>query len=710
MFQLADLKVGRRMALGFGVICLFCLITGGVGYVQIERIDAADSVLYERMTLPIIYLTRLTESLQRSRVETRELLLSENDAKQLEHAKNLAALKAEVEQSNRLFESCIQSSSESAAFRQYSAAMSEYFGITDTMVQMSRSGRKAELRALMTGHGYEVAERAQSNLKALAEAKESEARQTASLNDSIGGTSRITIVIILLVGLAVLIVFGILITRSLTLPVSACVNALGGMSAGDVGREIPAALCSRKDEMGELARAMQKLTRNLRALVGEIAQGVETMSTASTELNSVAGNTTASVRDISQRTTAVASSAGEASEHVASIAAGMSQTSSNLECVAAATEEMSATVVEIASNAEKTRRIGNQAMSQAAAISSLMENLGRAAREIGKVTEAINDISSQTNLLALNATIEAARAGAAGKGFAVVANEIKDLARQTSSATEDIKARIASVQTSAASAISDIQKISGVIDEMGSLVSGIAAGIEEQATVTRDVAANISHASAGVRDANGRISQTAGVSKSIAGDVAEVNAAVIGLQRGGEQVQARASELSVLSDQLNTLLHGFNTGAKSRSDSSQSSAAKESSAAVLVPWREEYSVDVFAMDMQHKQLLHLINRLHAALKAGKGAAETGAVLKELIQYTRSHFAAEEELMAKANYTDLPAQKEAHRMLVAKASDAQKRWEAGDITVTQEVMNLLVSWLPQHIVKMDKKYGPSLRGL
>ena len=138
-----------------------------------------------------------------------------------------------------------------------------------------------------------------------------------------------------------------------------------------------------------------------------------------------------------------------------------------------------------------------------------MQKLGQAAQEIGQVTETITNISAQTNLLALNATIEAARAGTAGKGFAVVANEIKELARQTAEATEDIKARIAGIQDSTGTAISDIGQITTVIKDVGGIVASIAAAIEEQATVTKDVAGNIAQASTGVRDANQHVNQTA---------------------------------------------------------------------------------------------------------------------------------------------------------------------------------------------------------
>ena len=186
-----------------------------------------------------------------------------------------------------------------------------------------------------------------------------------------------------------------------------------------------------------------------------------------------------------------------------------------------------------------------------------MQKLGQAAQEIGHVTETITNISAQTNLLALNATIEAARAGAAGKGFAVVANEIKELARQTAEATEDIKMRIAGIQDSAGMAIGDISQIATVIRDVGGIVASIAAAIEEQATVTKDVAGNIAQASVGVQEADERISQTAGVSRSIARDIAGVNAKITDIREGGAQVQASAVELSKVAEQLGAQLAQF---------------------------------------------------------------------------------------------------------------------------------------------------------
>jgi methyl-accepting chemotaxis protein len=159
--------------------------------------------------------------------------------------------------------------------------------------------------------------------------------------------------------------------------------------------------------------------------------------------------------------------------------------------------------------------------------------------------------------LALNATIEAARAGSAGKGFAVVANEIKELAQQTASATEDIKTRIAGVQSSTAGSIAEIGKISQVIREVSDIVGAIAAAIEEQATVTKDIARNIGEATSGVRDANSRVAESSQVTQSIAHEIAGVDQATRTMADGSENVRASATDLSKLAEALQTTVAKF---------------------------------------------------------------------------------------------------------------------------------------------------------
>ena len=324
-----------------------------------------------------------------------------------------------------------------------------------------------------------------------------------------------TLVISSLLSLALGIGIAFIFSGKIVGALSVVVNRLKAIANGDLsGARLPEKVLSRPDELGTLATASQEMSENLRKLLGGIKGGVQTLAASATELTAVSEQTASHSASMSDRAHTVAAAAEEASANTMSIAAGMEQSSSSLSSVASATEEMSSTVADISGNTSRARAISEQAMGQAQTITDQMQKLGQAAQEIGHVTETITNISAQTNLLALNATIEAARAGTAGKGFAVVANEIKELAKQTAEATEDIKARIAGIQGSTGTAITDIGQITTVIKDVGTIVTSIAAAIEQQANVTRDVAGNIAQASSGVREANQRVSQTAEVSKS----------------------------------------------------------------------------------------------------------------------------------------------------------------------------------------------------
>jgi methyl-accepting chemotaxis protein len=160
-------------------------------------------------------------------------------------------------------------------------------------------------------------------------------------------------------------------------------------------------------------------------------------------------------------------------------------------------------------------------------------------------------------LLALNATIEAARAGTAGKGFAVVATEIKALAQQTAAATEDIKGRIAGVQSATAGGITEIGKVSQVIQEVSAIVASIAAAIEEQATATKDIARSVAEASVGVTDSNSRVSQTSQVSREIAKDIVGVDHAAGEMASGSDHVRSSAGELSAVAETLRVTVARF---------------------------------------------------------------------------------------------------------------------------------------------------------
>ena len=383
----------------------------------------------------------------------------------------------------------------------------------------------------------------------------------------------IPIALFALLTAAIAMLLGIRVTRGIAKPLTEVVAHLGEVAQGNVSKDVPIEYQDRGDEIGALSKALQTMLGSLRGILKDITDGISVLSSSSVELSTNSTQMSKGSQEASGKAHTVAAAAEQMTANAMSVASGMEQTTTNLSSVATATEEMTATIGEIAGNSEKARRITEEATRQAARISEQMNQLGAAAREIGKVTETITEISSQTNLLALNATIEAARAGSAGKGFAVVANEIKELAKQTAAATEDIKSRIAGVQSSTSAGIAEIGKVTKVIHEVSDIVASIAAAIEEQSTVTKDIARNIGEATIGVQDANKRVGETSLATGEIAKEIAGVDEAARQMADGSAQVQASATDLTHVAEQLQSTVARFRVSGADTERTQYASAA-----------------------------------------------------------------------------------------------------------------------------------------
>jgi len=246
----------------------------------------------------------------------------------------------------------------------------------------------------------------------------------------------------------------------------------------------------RQDEIAAQQRKadMIKLADQFEGAVGVF---VETVSSASTELEASASTLTATAERAQELTTVVAAASEEAS--------------TNVQSVASATEELSSSVNEISRQVQESARMASEAVGQARTTNDRVGELSKAASRIGDVVELINTIAGQTNLLALNATIEAARAGEAGRGFAVVASEVKALAEQTAKATGEISQQIASIQGATNESVNAIQEISGTIERLSEISSTIAAAVEEQGAATQEISRNVQQAAQGTMQVSSNI-------------------------------------------------------------------------------------------------------------------------------------------------------------------------------------------------------------
>ena len=359
------------------------------------------------------------------------------------------------------------------------------------------------------------------------------------------------VIMLVLIGISTFVI-----TRAICLPLSEVSESLKNIAEGDsdLTKRLNA---DRKDELGELAASYNHFIDKLQTMFRLVADGIKTMSSATTELSAISDQLSSGTENVSSESDVVAVDAEQMSANMTSVSAATEEVTTNMTIVASATEEMTSTINEVAQNTSRASGVTKNAVLIAGSASERIKELGVAAQEIGKVTEAIAEISEQTNLLALNATIEAARAGEAGKGFAVVANEIKELARQTATATLEIKQKISGIQGSTVNSISEIEQITTVIDEINKTVASIAITVEEQASATTEISSNVSQGVLGLGEINENVAQSAVVSRKIAKNIGSISQSSTEIADGGHQIHTSVTELSKLAENLEVMMRGF---------------------------------------------------------------------------------------------------------------------------------------------------------
>jgi methyl-accepting chemotaxis protein len=359
-----------------------------------------------------------------------------------------------------------------------------------------------------------------------------------------------------LAALGIGIFVAIFLSRAISSASHAVLAQAEAIAAGDLTRDD--LMVHSHDELGDLTIAINAMSGSLKRMIGAIAENAMQVASASQELNATSEQITAN----SEETSAQAEVVSKAAQSV----------SQNLQTVASGAEQMGTSIKEIAKNATEAARVATSAVQVADATTATVSKLGDSSIEIGQVIKVITSIAEQTNLLALNATIEAARAGEAGKGFAVVANEVKELAKQTAKATEDISRKIEAIQTDTRAAVDSIASISAVIHQINDISGTIATAVEEQDATTNEMSRNVNEAAQGSGEITSNIAGVAEAAQSTTRGACDT-------QKASQQLVATSAQLRLLVEQFKTGENTDETSLQQRGASSMSMTMSKSGAA-----------------------------------------------------------------------------------------------------------------------------------
>ena len=565
--SLVTLKIGTRVFLGFAAVGLMTLALGAFAYYQLLEINhqltrlTADSlasikVVDQMKTVAFDQHTAAQAYLSSTAADTRHRLRTQLDtlAARGRDLTNSYAATCFTPRDHELFTAVL------SARDPYLAELEATLGTRDTAgVQAALAQYEAQVKPAWNHYSTALAALAQFN--------------TASADDATGQiqravtTARAGMLLVAVVSgfLALGITLGV--SRSITRPLGQAVEVVGRVAQEDLASNLPAA---SPDEVGQILAALHQMVDQWRKIVrlvelvaagdlqstleappgqplGPLSRTINGMVEGLRQTVSAISRSSLALSTASQQLSAVSTQVSANSEETTAqsnvVSAAAEQVGKNLQTVATSAEEMSSTINEIAKSATEAAKVSTQAAAVAARTNGTVSKLGESSVEIGNVVKVITSIAEQTNLLALNATIEAARAGEAGKGFAVVANEVKELAKQTANATEEISGKISAIQTDARAAVAAIQEIAGIINQINALQTTIASSVEEQAATTAEISRNAAEAAQGGLE--------------IARNISGVATAAQSTSEGATSTASAAAELARLAQELQTLVDQF---------------------------------------------------------------------------------------------------------------------------------------------------------
>ncbi|MDT5042775.1 MAG: methyl-accepting chemotaxis protein [Actinoplanes sp.] len=483
--------------------------------------------LYSHSVLPMADLAAIRDGEGDARNQVRDVVLNGSSGDLLAQIKDTDAVIDEALNGYVAHEGGSLGASRSALVDHARTALTAWRQVRDgQIIPAVQDGDLSAARTALSGPMDKANDALASPLDDLFTAETAAASNEAVAANQTSHRQQLTMLLVAIAVAVIASASGLVIARLIIAPLRRVRLVLGRLADGDLTGDPEV---DSRDEVGQMARALNQASNSLRLDVSTMATSASALAAAGAELSTTNAQISRQA-DESTRQTVVVAAAAEAVSH-------------NVQTLAAGAEQMQAAITEIASNAGQAARVASDAVSTVVDTTATIAQLGASSSGISEVLRVITSIAQQTNLLALNATIEAARAGEAGKGFAVVAGEVKELAQQTATATEDITQRIAAIQTSSDEATAAVDNIRHIIAEINDYQTTIAAAVEEQTATTSEMRRNVNEAAASSTD--------------IVVNIDSVSAAVLATKDGVDAGQATIDRLTRMSTEMQTLVGHF---------------------------------------------------------------------------------------------------------------------------------------------------------
>jgi methyl-accepting chemotaxis protein len=545
------LTLGKKLGLGFGVILALMVVSAVLTYLKASAIKETQDRTMTLRVPTISALKNLQRDLNQTQSKGRQVILAEAEPDRREEAKKLfdgtwGDIEKDVARLDELAPKwTLQLNRDRLA--ETKKQLPVLREVQEAIMKHAASGERDAVTKAGNEYADQATPAAEAIKKPLGEVADSNDKLLEQETEHLNADNRslnLTMAVTTLAALGVGIFVAIFLSRSISGATQSVLVQAEAIAAGDLTHDD--LKVRSQDELGDLTAAINKMSGSLKRMILAITESAVQVASASEELNTTSQQITAN----SEETSAQADVVSKAAQTV----------SQNLQTVATGAEEMGASIKEIAKNATEAAKVATAAVKVAETTTTTVSKLGDSSTEIGQVIKVITSIAQQTNLLALNATIEAARAGEAGKGFAVVANEVKELAKETAKATEDISRKIEAIQTDTKAAVDAIASISGVINQINDISGTIATAVEQQNATTNEMSRNVSEAAHG--------------SAEITSNVAGVAEAAQGTTRGATDTQKASQQLLETSTQLRQLVEQFKISASENGAASTQARSK----------------------------------------------------------------------------------------------------------------------------------------